>query len=180
MDFLNCVSTRRSVRKFTPAPIEHAVMERIVKAASYAPSWKNTQTARYVVVEDHALKDAIAATCVLDFPSNGRIIKGAPALVVLATVAGRSGYERDGTPSTSKGGGWEMFDAGIAAQTFCLAAHDEGLGTVIMGIFDDNKVAAALRLAEDQRVSALIAIGYPDEAPAMPKRKEVEQLLTYL
>lgn len=180
MDFMTCVSGRRSIRKFTTMPVAHEVVERIVKAASYAPSWKNSQTARYMLVEDKAIKDEIANTCVMGFASNERIIKAAPALVALATVTGRSGYERDGTASTSKGSGWEMFDAGIAAQTFCLAAHNEGLGTVILGIFDEDKVANAVNLPEGQRVSALIALGYPDEAPAMPKRKEVEQLLTYI
>jgi hypothetical protein len=58
----------------------------------------------------------------------------------MTCVTGRCGYERDGSFSTPKGDRWEMFDAGIAAQTFCLAAHEMGLGTVIMGVFDENKV----------------------------------------
>jgi nitroreductase len=95
-------------------------------------------------------------------------------------VEKRSGFERDGSCTTSKGSDWEMFDAGIAAQTFCLAANEKGLGTCIMGIFDDAAVAEAINLPEGQKVGALIAIGYPAEEPAAPARKEVEQLVQFL
>ena len=112
------------------------------------------------------------------FPGNQRIIEGAPALVVVTTIASRSGYERDGSFSTSKGTHWESFDCGIATQTFCLAAWDAGLGTVVMGIFDEEKVASLAEVPQGQKVSALVAIGYPDETPAAPKRKAVDDLLT--
>ena len=73
-----------------------------------------------------------------------------------------------------------MFDAGIATQTFCLAAHEKGIGSVIMGIFDEDKVAELISLEEGRKVAALIAVGYPDEEPAQPKRKEVGELVRFL
>ena len=72
-----------------------------------------------------------------------------------------------------------MFDAGIATQTFCLAAYEYGVGSVIMGIFDAEKVAELLNIPENEVVVALVSIGYPDEEPAAPKRKSVEELLTF-
>ena len=179
MDFLECVEGRRSVRKFREQPVSHEVFRKIVKEASCAPSWKNTQTARYLVIEDRAVIEEIAQNCVMGFEYNAATIRKAPALVVLTYVTGRSGYERDGSFSTSKEDRWEVFDAGIAAQTFCLCAYQEGVGTVIMGIFDEDKVAAAAGVPEGQRVAALIAAGYPDEQPAMPKRKLVDDLLSF-
>ena len=95
-------------------------------------------------------------------------------------IHGRSGFERDGSYTTSKEDRWEMFDAGIATQTFCLAAHEKGVGSVIMGIFDEDKVAELISLEEGRKVAALIAVGYPDEEPALPKRKEVEELVRFL
>ena len=71
-----------------------------------------------------------------------------------------------------------MFDAGIATQTFCLAAHDKGLGTCIMGIFDEEKIAETLNLPEGQKVGAVIAAGYPDIAPDAPPRKDTDALIT--
>lgn len=180
MEFLEGIKGRRSVRKFTDEKVDHDVLERVVQAASCAPSWKNTQIARYIVIEDNAIKNEIADHCVMDFAFNAATIKNAPALVVVTYVAGRSGFERDGSFSTSKEDRWEMFDAGIASQTFCLAAHKEGLGSVIMGIFDEDKVAQAAHVPQGQKVAALIPVGYPAESPEMPKRKMVEELISFL
>ena len=73
-----------------------------------------------------------------------------------------------------------MFDVGVASQTLCLAAHEAGLGTVIMGIWDEDGITDLLHIPEDQELAALIAIGYPDIVPDAPKRKSVDDLLTYL
>ena len=95
-------------------------------------------------------------------------------------VHGRSGFERDGSYTTSKEDRWEVFDAGLATQTFCLAAHDKGVGTVILGIFDEVKVAEIIGVEEGQKVAALVAVGYADEEPAVPKRKSVEELVKFV
>lgn len=174
----DCIKGRRSIRKFKKDPIDPAVLSDLVETASYAPSWKHTQIARYIAVSG-ALKDQLAAECTAAYPHNGEIITQAPVLIVVTYIKNRSGFERDGSYSTSKGGSWQMFDAGIASQTFTLAAYEQGIGSVIMGIFDEEKVASLLNLPEDREVAALIPIGYPDEAPVAPKRKPVEDLLSF-
>lgn len=180
MEALKCIETRRSVRKFKSEKISHDTLEAIVAAATYAPSWKNTQVTRYVVVEDEVLKNKIAEEAVLGFEYNTGTIKRAAALVVVSMIHGRSGFERDGSYTTSKEDRWETFDAGIATQTFCLAAHDMGVGSVIMGIFDEAKVAELISLDEGQKVAALLAIGYPDEEPQAPARKSVADLVKFM
>jgi nitroreductase len=100
-------------------------------------------------------------------------------LIAVTFLTGRSGFERDGSFSTSKGSFWQSYDAGIATQTFCLAAWDKGIGSVIMGIFDEAKAARLLNLPEGRELAALIPVGYPDEAPAAPRRKPAEELLTF-
>lgn len=180
MEALQCIETRRSIRNFKDTPVPHDLIEKIVKVASYAPSWKNTQVARYVVVENKEIQEKIANDAVLGFSYNTGTITKAAALVVVTMVHGRSGYEKDGSFTTSKEDRWEVFDTGIATQTFCLAAHDLGLGTVIMGIFDDSKVAELIGLEEGQKVAALISIGYPDEEPKAPARKDVSELLRFV
>ena len=95
-------------------------------------------------------------------------------------IQGRSGYERDGSFTTSKEDRWEMFDAGIATQTFCLAAHEKGIGSVIMGIFDEAKVGELINIEEGRKVAALVAVGYPAETPEAPKRKTVEDLVRFM
>lgn len=173
-----CILTRRSIRKYKSDAVSHDLIEDIVKTASFSPSWKNTQVARYTAVEG-ALKDKIAAECTDMWKNNGAIIDSAPMLIVVSMVTKRSGFERDGSYSTDKNDGWQMFDTGIASQSFCLAANEAGLSTIILGIFDDKKVADIIELPEEQEVVCLIPIGYPDENPVAPKRKEVSDLLTF-
>ena len=115
----------------------------------------------------------------MGFLLNQSNIEKAPLLLVQSVVKGRCGYERDGSFTTPKGDSWEMFDAGISAQTVCLAAHGEGLGTVIMGLYDEDLIAEMIGLPAEQRITSLIAMGYPAETPIMPKRKSVKDLLSY-
>lgn len=178
MNAKECIETRRSIRKFKTDTVSVDVLKEIIETARFAPSWKNTQIARYHVVTNSALKEAIANDCVCGFTFNTKTLLQASAIVVLSYVTKRCGYERDGSFSTSKEDRWEMFDAGVAAQTFCLAAHDKGLGTCIMGIFDEAQIAKTLNLPEDQKVGAVIAVGYADIAPDAPPRKDVDTLLS--
>ncbi|MBS7302700.1 MAG: nitroreductase family protein [Lachnospiraceae bacterium] len=174
----DCIIGRRSIRKFKPNAIDHSVLEELVATASYAPSWKHTQITRYIAVEG-SLKDQIAKEACDAYPHNGDIINSAPVLMVVSVIKNRSGFERDGSYSTPRKDGWQMYDAGVASQTFRLAAYDKGIGSVILGIFDSEKVASILGVPEDRDVIALIPIGYPDEAPVAPRRKPVEDLLSY-
>ena len=72
-----------------------------------------------------------------------------------------------------------LYTSGVASEAFCLAAYEQGLGTVIMGIFDQQEAADLLEIPENQDLIALIPIGYPAEAPVAPKRKPVTDLLSY-
>ena len=178
METIEAIKSRRSIRKFKEDKIPHEILEKIVHAATYAPSWKNTQITRYIVVDSKEIREKIALSHVPDF--NQKTILNAPVLMALSVVKNRSGYERDGSFSTLRGKGWEMFDCGIASQTLCLSAHEYGLGTVVMGIFDNEAISKILNVPQEQDLVALIAIGYPDEAPVMPKRKEVQDILRYI
>ncbi|MCI6060406.1 MAG: nitroreductase family protein [Dorea sp.] len=178
MNTLECIKTRRSIRKFKPDSIDHSLLESLISAASYSPSWKNSQITRYIAIEDSSILSSIINDYTQEHNSN--IIKQAPMLIAVTFVKGRSGFERDGSYSTKKGDRWQMFDIGVACQTFCLAAHEAGLGTVIMGIWDEDGITSLLNIPDDQELGALIAIGWPDIDPEAPKRKSVSELLTYL
>ena len=71
-------------------------------------------------------------------------------------------------------------DAGLACQTFCLAAHEQGLATVILGIYDEEKLPAFLGLGENEVLTALIVLGYGAQSPDAPKRKSAEELIRYV
>ena len=177
MNVTECIKTRRSIRKFKPDPVDHSIIDSVVSSASYSPSWKNTQITRYIAVEDRTVLSGIADQYTPDY--NSRIIRQAPVLMAVTFIKGRCGFERDGSFTTKKEDRWQMFDVGVACQTFCLSAWDTGLGTVIMGVFDEDGISELLGIPEDQELGALIALGYPDVEPEAPKRKTVEQLLQY-
>lgn len=178
MNTIETIVTRRSVRRFTDKSVDNAKIEEIISAAAFAPSWKNTQTARYIAVTDSSAKERIAAEMLPPF--NATTVRSAPVLIAMVTKCGRCGYERDGSFTTKKEDRWQYFDAGIACQTFCLAAHELGLSSVILGIYDEEKLPEFLGLADDEVLTALIALGYADNIPVAPKRKNVEELLRYV
>ena len=172
-----CILGRRSIRKFTDQPVSHELLEQIIETASFAPSWKNTQVTRYIAVEGET--KARLSECTTIFPGNANHINNAPMVIAVSVVKARSGYERDGSYSTVMEDGWQMFDAGIASQSFCLAAYEQGLGSVILGLFDVAEASSLLDIPDTQELVALIPIGYPAEEPQAPKRKAVTDLLTY-
>ena len=177
MNATECIKGRRSIRKFKDDKVNHSLLESIISISSFTPSWKNTQITRYIAIEDISLIKKIADDFTPEF--NANIIKQVSTLIAVTFIKGRSGFERDGSFSTKKEDRWQMFDVGAACQTFCLAAHDAGLGTVIMGIWDEDGITDLLNIPENQELAALIAIGYPDCSPEAPKRKSTEDLLTY-
>lgn len=177
MKAIDCIVGRRSIRKFKNDKISHSLLESIISTASFSPSWKNTQITRYIAIEDTSIIQKIADDFTPEF--NANIVRQVPTLIAVTFIKGRCGFERDGSFSTKKGDRWQMFDVGVACQTFCLAAHEAGLGTVIMGIWDEDGITELLDIPETQELAALIAIGYPDISPEAPRRKSVEDLLTY-
>lgn len=177
MDAITCIKTRRSIRKFKNQEINNSIIEDLVLTASYAPSWKNTQTTRYIAITDKTVRDTISKECCGEH--NQEIIDGAPLIVATVIVDKRSGFERDGSYTTSRKDNWQAFDNGMATQTFCLAANEKGLGTVVMGMYDINKASELLQVPEGQLLMALVAVGYPDETPDIPNKKTVEDLLSY-
>ena len=172
------IRTRRSTRKYAEQEISNEVLAEIVDLARFSPSWKNTQVVRYHVIKNAQIKQDIAENCVLNFDFNAKTIVRCPALVVVSVVTGISGYEPDGSFSTPQGDRWEMFDSGIANQTFCLAAHSKGVGSVILGVFDEEKIRQYVSIPSNERVTNLIALGYPlAPAKSAPPRKDVCELL---
>lgn len=180
MDAKTCLKTRRSVRRFQDQPVSRELISEVVATAQFAPTWKNSQTVRYVYIDDPDLKARIAGEATLNFAKNKDNITGAAGLMVVATVHGIAGFNEDGSYSSDKGEHWESFDAGICTQTLCLALHEAGLGSVIMGLFDSKKVAELVQLPEGWLVSCIMAVGYPAEGQhGKAVRKPLDEVLSF-
>jgi nitroreductase len=181
MNGINLIKERRSIRKFKDEVVSRETMNEILDLSRYAPSWGNFQVARYTLVETPELIEKLGDVGVNDFVYNVDVLKNAKNVAVLSIVKGKSGKLDADEYVTSKAGTWEVFDAGIACQTFCLAAHTKGVGTVIMGIIDDENISKVVNLPKEESVAALIVYGYPEgETPQAPPRKSVDELSRFV
>ncbi|MCQ2958097.1 MAG: nitroreductase family protein [Candidatus Gastranaerophilales bacterium] len=178
METNDCILTRRSIRRFIDKEISDETIKKIAELTTFAPSWKNSQTTRYIAVKNKDLKDKIANDCLNGFTWNKNIIDSANTLIVELTINNIAGYNEDKTPTSTKGSHWQSFDAGLSAQTFCLAANDMGIGSVIMGLYNEEAVKKELNIDDKYSVSALIAIGYHDQTLNAPDRVNVDEFLT--
>ncbi len=179
---IEAIKERRSVRKFKDEIVSKAVMDKIMDATRYAPSWGNYQVARYSLITSQEVIGKMITQGMLDFAYNIGILKEAKNVAIVSVVTGKSGKLdlEKAEFTTSKAGVWEVFDAGISCQTFCVAAHAYGVGSVIMGVIDDKELARVANLPEGETVAAVIVYGYPDEDPKAPPRKAVEEITRYL
>ncbi len=181
MDAISMIKERRSVRKYKNEKVDRETMKEIIEIARWAPSWANFQIARYTLVDDRAIIEKLATDGVKGFTYNINTLKNAQGVAVLSFVKGKSGRLDDyGDFDSSKAHVWEAFDAGIACQTFCLAAHAKGVGTCIFGVIDDQSIAEIVGLPEEETVAALIVYGHEDGHPEPTPRKSVEEILRFI
>lgn len=180
MEAIEMIKGRRSIRKFKNEKVDRELMKEIVSISKYAPSWANFQVARYTLVDNEEIIKKLGTDGVNGFIYNIETLKNAKGVLVLSYVKGKSGKLDGDEYATSKENVWEIFDAGIACQTFCLAAYAKGIGTVIMGVINDESISQIVKLPEDEKVAALIIYGYPDESNISPsERKNTEDIMRF-
>ncbi|MDA3925046.1 MAG: nitroreductase family protein [Kiritimatiellae bacterium] len=183
MNAITMIKQRRSVRKYKNKKVNRATMKEIVSLSRWAPSWANFQIARYTLVDDAATIEKLATDGVKGFTYNINTLKNAHGVAVLSFVKGKSGKfdPKKGDYATTKSNEWEAFDAGIACQTFCLAAHAKGVGTCIFGVIDEELISGIVGLPDEETVAALIVYGYEEGEHAEPTpRKEVDEILRFV
>lgn len=183
MDAITMIKERRSVRKYKNEKVDRELMKEIIDIAKWAPSWVNYQIARYTLVDNEEIIQKLANDGVKGFVYNIDTLKNAKGVAVLSFVKGKSGKldEYNENYATSNEDKWEIFDAGIACQTFCLAAHAKGVGTCIMGVIDEKSIAKIVDLPEEETVAALIVYGYEEGNHAAPtKRKETDEIMRFM
>lgn len=179
MEFQKVIEKRRSVRSYDPdRAVSKETIKALVEAAQLAPSWKNSQTARYHCVLDPSVLDEFRANCLPEF--NAKNAENAPALVVTTFVKDKSGFLKAGEPNNEFGNGWGAYDLGLSNENFVLKASELGLSTLIMGIRDEAKIRQLLKIDEEEIIVAVIALGYCDASPDMPKRKAADEILTFI
>ncbi|MFR9504237.1 MAG: nitroreductase family protein [Rikenellaceae bacterium] len=179
MEAIKMIQERRSVRNYKNERVSRELMRDIVDLSRWAPSWANFQIARYTIVDNDEMIHAIYERGVNGFAYNMNTLKNAQGVMILSYVKGKSGTLGGDKPATSKGGTeWEMFDAGIACQTFCLAAHAKGVGTCIFGVIDDTAISEIVGVPATETVAAIITYGFEEGNHAKPtSRMAVEDIM---
>lgn len=177
MIFLELAKRRHSVRKYSEQSVERAKIARFVESARFAPSACNSQPWEFIVVDEPDLKNAVAKAAFGKVLSFNKFTLEAP--VIVAIVCGRSkAFARIGGAVKRKDYG--LIDIGIAAEHFCLAAAEDGIGTCMLGWFNERKVKRLLKVGSDKRVVLLITVGYAaDDAAKKKTRKKLSEILRY-
>lgn len=174
MELYQAIEGRRSVRRYTDEPVPREVLDRLLSAAQWAPSWAHTQAPEVLVVEDPQVRAALQA-CLTEQNPAYRAMGEAPLALAFSARLGRAGFKK-GEPATLRGD-WMMFDVALAMQNFMLAAHAEGLGTVCVGLFDAEAATKAVGAPEGTTVVALTPLGYPAAETKVPPRKDPAQFV---
>lgn len=177
MKFLDLVKTRQSVRKYLDKPVEREKIEHCLEAARLAPSASNSQPWSFIVVDEPKLKEAVSKETFSQLISFNRFSLQAPVLIVL--ISEKSGFLNK-VAEAIKDKQFSLIDIGIAAEHFCLQATEEGLGTCILGWFNEKGVKKLLNISPSKRVELIITVGYSESTEIRPKkRKEMDQIRSY-
>ena len=177
MKFLDLVNKRQSVRKYLDKPVEREKVERCLEAARLAPSANNSQPWSFMVIDDPRLKEAVARKTFDRVISFNRFSLQAPVLIIL--ISERSGFLNK-VAEAIKDKQFSLIDIGITAEHFCIQATEEGLGTCMLGWFNEKEVKKLLNIPPSKRVELIITMGYPESNQIRPKkRKSINQIRSY-
>lgn len=177
MTFLDLVKQRQSVRRYADRPVEREKIERCLEAARLAPSTSNSQPWKFIVVEEPRLRSAVAGETVAPFRAFNTFTHEVPVLV--AVMVDGANLEAN-TGKVLRRFNYSLIDLGIATEHFCLQAAELGLGTCILGWFDERAVKKLLHVPRSRRVYLIVALGYPQEDTVRPKRrKALEEIRSY-
>lgn len=176
-DLLALIKSRQSVRAYADRPVERHRIENCLEAARLAPSACNAQPWTFVLVDRPELRHQLAdLTADFWLPLN-HWTKQAPVLVALV-IERPNLTSRLGAAVKKRDFAW--MDVAIAAEHFCLQAAAEGLGTCMLGWFNEEKVKALLHIPVAKRVALLITLGYAASDAIRPKvRKELTSMVRW-
>jgi len=172
--FQRLVQSRRSIRKYLPDLIEREKIEMCLEAARLAPSAENTQTWRFVVIDEPELKARFAKEVFSGIYANCRFAADAPVLILILAkidfLPHQLGKQLQGIP-------FYFLDIGIAGEHLVLQAEELGLGTCWIGWFDVRKARKYFKIPRRYKVASLISLGYAERKPSREQvRKSLDQI----
>ena len=159
-EFMKIVKERRSIRRFTPVPVERSKIDLMLEAARWAPSAGNAQPWEFVVITDsetiHTLKTVMTGVM-------GNMKEGS-LLILICTDKNRKTA-------------WTGYDIGCALQNILLCAHSLGLGACAIGGFDEEMIAGLLDLPDNFTPCLFVTAGYQEGNVDTPTRRTIEDIV---
>lgn len=178
MNFSELIHKRQSVRKYLPKPVSRDIIEKCLEAARLAPSACNNQPWSFIVVDKQELKDKLAQEAFSGVYSMNSFAKNAAALIVVITerpsyITRLAGY--------FKGVQYSLIDIGIACEHLSLQAAEDGLGTCMLGWFNEPGVRKLLKIPRDKKIDLIVSMGYPETEEIREKmRKPIDEIRKFL
>jgi len=165
MDVYDAIHTRSSVRAYEPRDVEQDKLLRILDAGRLAPSARNAQQWRFVVVRDGGRRQELARAADQPF------LADAPVIIAVVSFAGDR-LMHCGIPAGP-------VDCAIAIDHMALAATAEGLGTCWIGHFNQQACCRVLNVPGDGRIIEMLVLGYPAVPAGAKKRKPLDEIVSY-
>jgi nitroreductase len=165
MDLMQAIRDRRSIRDYRDMPVEEEKLQGVLQAGRLAPSARNMQDWKFIVVKDAATRQKLAVAA-----RDQKFVGQAP--VVIAACGTSDLVMTCGQPAYP-------IDVAIALDHMTLAAASLGLGTCWIGAFYEDKVKEILGVPPEIRVVALLPLGYPAEQPAPRPRKNLDDIVAW-
>ncbi len=175
-EILDLIKSRQSDRKYSNKPVEQEKLDRIIEAGRMAPSACNAQPWKFIVVTDPDLVEKVAEAATAPLLGMNTFVAQAPVQIVIV---------REKPNLTSKIGAsikdkdYSLIDIGIASENICLQAKAEGIGSCMLGWFDEPRVKKLLGVPKAKRVELIITLGYSLSDQREKRRKPAEETVSY-
>lgn len=173
---LELIRSRQSDRKYSDKPIEKEKLERILDAGRLAPSACNAQPWKFIAVTEPELIKKIAEASSASIIGMNTFVGQAPVILIIirekANFSSRIG-------GTIKNKDYSLIDIGITSENICLQASAEGIGSCMIGWFDEKMVRKLLGIPVSKRVELIITLGYSLSNKKEKKRKPSEEVISY-
>lgn len=175
MKFAELIAKRQSVRKYVEKPVEKDKIQALIEAVHIAPSACNSQPWKLILVDEPELKQKVAKATFSKTVSFNKFALDAPVIAVLVIEKAKLIAQIGGGIKNQE---YPQYDIGIAAGQFCLQAAELGLGTCMIGWFDEKKIKTLLNVPKRRKVGLLITLGYAPEDYNFRKkiRKPIEEI----
>ncbi len=160
--------SRRSIRSYKPQEIEEEKLNYVLQAFRKAPSAKNLQPWKLVVVKNKKIINDLAIAC-----NNQTFLEEAPILIAACA--------KEDEAYGTMGGYMNSYpiDISLALEHLILAATEQGLGTCWIGAFKEQLVKDILKVPENVKVVALTPLGYPAREASIRSRKPLTEIVCY-